>query len=397
MSSTRLIIAIAATALAAVIVWWYYRNMELVPEHVRGAPSTEAMANPLLAAQRFLQKLDVPTQSLQGRKELDALPSPFDALVVYSFGDGLSEKKSKQLLDWVAVGGHLIFPARAFYDEDTKKSGNPLLDSLGVALKRKQVKVDALLKGFEGLEPDEARKRAEAMWTDVTRVPFPNGPTVKVSFQRGRILEDMGGKADMVVKGEAGAHLIQIHHGLGTVTILSDMEFLDNPEGAIEKYDNAYFLYLLVHDAANVWLLYNPKYDRLPVLLWRWAPAFCVAAFVLLVIWLWWLVDPFGPKRQLVTNSRRNILEQLLAAANFEWSIDKGKRRVAVNRKLIFGKLQRKHPAIRHMSESETCTFLSRASGMKETDIALALFNDWRGEREFIQLSSNLQQLHEAL
>ena len=397
MNSSRLIIAIVATALAALIVWWFYRNLELVSKQARGAPSTEAIANPLLAAQRFLSKVGIPTQSRQGRKQLNVLPSQRDALVVYSFGDGLTPKKSQQLLNWVAAGGRLIFPARAFYDKDIGKSGNPLLDSLGVALKRKEVKAEALVKDFEHLSPEEIRKREEAMWLDVTNVQFANEPAVKVGFQRDRILEYPGGRATLSASGKAGEHLIQIQYGRGTVTVLSDMNFLDNPVGAIEKYDNAYCLYLLVHDAANVWLLYNPKYERLPVLLWRWAPAFCIAAFALLITWLWWLMDPFGPKRLLATDSRRNILEQLLAAANFEWSIDKGKRRVATNRKLILDELQRKHPAIRRMSGDETCTFLSKASGMKEADIALALFDDWRGEREFIQLSSNLQQLHEAL
>lgn len=389
-SARALVVAICL----AFVVWaadWAYRHFELVRESFRGPPSAEALQDPWLGAERFLNRMGIPTKSVSGRDWLDRLPPTSAALVVDGFGDGLDDQEFNRLMTWVDAGGQLVFTARSFFNTRTGKSGDLMLDKLGIALRHRTFKVRP--SSISEQTPEQRRKSS----LDPTPVHFTGGGSANVGFNKFRYLQDKRPRDHFIVMGKSGAHVIQIRHGKGQITVLSDMGFMGNPPGGIEAFDNAWFLYRLLEHASTVWLIYDDHYDSLLQIMWRSAPELCIGLLALLAMWMWWLMDPFGPKRALGLDSRRNILEQLLAAANFEWRVDNATRRVHLNRELVLDELYRKHPVTRAMSQYEICDFLAPATGLDETQVELALFSSWRGEREFIELTAHLQQLHEAL
>lgn len=79
-------------------------------------------------------------------------------------------------------------------------------------------------------------------------------------------------------------HLLQMQHGKGLVTVLTDAWIWQNRN--IEQYDNAWLLWYLTQDN-QVTLLYRAERDSLATLLARHFPEALAAALLLLLAGLW--------------------------------------------------------------------------------------------------------------
>lgn len=124
--------------------------------------SEKAQRNPYLAAQMFLQEWGAEVTTSSGLRILDNMPDVADTIVITSSRYSLSQRRSDQLSQWLNDGGHLVVMVSAEYDGDLGKSGDKLLDELGIYLadppEEEQSPLDPSYE--EGLSPEEYEEQA---------------------------------------------------------------------------------------------------------------------------------------------------------------------------------------------------------------------------------------------
>lgn len=408
------------------IAGWFFTNFELVEKEIRGGVSKEARRNPFLAAEMFLRETGVEVESVSGNEQLYNLPSPNDTLLINNRGVDLSKSRNTALMDWVKKGGNLIVTANRYWNEEEGKSGDALLDELDIRLydwyeledieeEETQSQYDAADLANEttyddiNLDDESIYSADSGDVEDTVKFSFSTGEVVEIDFDQGNVLFDNSSKATASVGSDRGTHLLQVPLGEGVVTIMSDNEFLKNPKNfnlfgitndyftSIADYDHAYYLWLLLGDERKVWLLYSLETEGLMDFIWREYKAILISLLLLLVMWLLWLRNRFGPYINLHRNSRRNILEHIFMATNFVWRQDKGQRLFQSNREQLLNWIAQKHPQISELTEEQVCMRLEELSGLAVKNIHQTLYGEWQSEREFIQLTQTMQLLREKL
>lgn len=389
----NILITGAGLVCLALLVAWWFRNYELVDEHYRDDISLAARRNPFLAAQLFLREMGTDAESVHGRSRLQNLPPPTDILLVNQFDGNLTPDRHNKLLDWIEAGGQLMITANSLWNEKRKTSGNHLLDEFGIhLLPTRGIKNTGLNTGSN----------------DVVKVKFADGGTAKVAFNKYYHLKDAHNLATMTVGSKSGIHLLQFPYGKGLITVMSDNNFLKNPDNtsfagfnfnstSIADDDNAYFLWHLVGNHKKVWLLYNVQSPPLSSLLWKKAPQACLAFIILVIFWLWSIRNRFGPPLPALETPRRNLLEHIKMTVTYEWRQDKAQRRVLHNRELVQQELRSRHPNISALRPAEQCAGLAKISGLASEKLDLALYREWNTEREFIQITDLLRNLRQKI
>jgi len=302
--ANRLFIAFLLALLLGLLAWggsWFLRNFERHSEEIRSGYSAAARRNPLLAAERFLRRLDMRVESLSGRGYLKQTPLQPGMLLVKDLGPSLPPRQQQALLDWVEAGGHLIASLARVPDEDL--AGNRLLELLQVEL------VEVEDPDQEGSEPVEFALPGR-------------DKTVRVGFEPSRVLRTEREDLLWRVSGNQGAHLLSLAWGGGRITLLSDNRFLNN--SAIEQQDHALLLAWLARGHQRGWLLYSSQMPSLPVLAWRAAPQLILSGLLLGPMLIWWLTLRSGPILQRYDPPRRSLLEHLQAVAEFHWRRERG-------------------------------------------------------------------------
>ncbi len=111
---------------------WF--GAEWIEEEVDLGYSSEARRNDFLAAEMFLTRHRIETETSAGMQLLDDLPPADDALLMSAAREALSERRRDAIVAWVERGGLLMVIAHSIYDDDVGASRDPLLDALGVFL-----------------------------------------------------------------------------------------------------------------------------------------------------------------------------------------------------------------------------------------------------------------------
>ena len=116
-------ILIASIGLAAAA--WFLATHERVTESEWTGYRGEARRNPWLAAQRFLNRVEIPANELRALQELRTLPSGA-TLIVPQGHQSIPARLREALIAWVQQGGYLIVEAEPPARPDA------LLDAFGV-------------------------------------------------------------------------------------------------------------------------------------------------------------------------------------------------------------------------------------------------------------------------
>src|SRR5690606_12307460 len=101
-------------------------------ETVRHGPSPEARANEYLAAELFLRQQRIELRRADGLEVLTELPAAAQTLMLFAPRHNMTPRQAEKVLAWAAEGGHLVFVAEEIWDEEQGRSGDLLLDALGV-------------------------------------------------------------------------------------------------------------------------------------------------------------------------------------------------------------------------------------------------------------------------
>ncbi len=341
--------------LAALGVAAFFLLFEPVERTVRTGWSQAARRDPLLAAQRFLTAMGVPSESAE---EVDPLPPPGGLLVLMAERPMLSHERAVEVLAWAEEGGYLL------------ASPDPvLLSLLGVVQVEEPIEDQPweLLGRPQRLEarPGESFEVAIAA-ADRLLVPEYDEEPAPDAADPDYFVSGPG--------GEDGHLLIRKPHGSGWVAILSDPGLPSNAR--LGEYEHAAFLWSAVTVAGKPvsarlvrWL----QYPTLGALLWRHGWRAVAAGAVLLAFWLWRRAARFGPLLPVPSRARRSLIEHIRASAEFLWRQGEAGSLVESSRQALLKRAGVRFPGFARMPSRAKVEKLAALAELPGETVAWAL------------------------
>ncbi|MFO1430245.1 MAG: DUF4350 domain-containing protein [Candidatus Competibacteraceae bacterium] len=358
--------------LLAGLGYWLDRHLQREPDYVLTEAATIVRRNRFYAAERLLTRLGSQAHSVP---ELNDLPAQLDgnaALVLSLPSYVLTPTRTAALLDWVAVGGHLLIGVYQTYEPG--RGDDPLLDAL-------QVKVWKADRWSE---------------TPLQLAPTPGKPALQVQFQSLYYLQAQGLEAIRQAADLQGNRLLQYSWGWGWVTVLSDLDPFTNDR--LAEYDHADLLWALVGDRPAVWLQYRPRVPSLLQLLWIYAWMPLLGLLLALTAAIRTYSYRLGPLLPTRTEERRSLLEHLQAGGRFLWHHNAQAALLDAVRQRLAARLEQRWPYWQQLKPTEQIQRLAELSELSREQVSYA----WQtmtapNPREFLFVVQQLQRIDKSL
>ncbi|MGH8107561.1 MAG: DUF4350 domain-containing protein [Arenimonas sp.] len=289
MKKTVLIIVGIALIIGALGIWYFLQNYRRVT-HERELPAQgEARYNPLYALKVSLKELGQSVES-HARLDLENLKlAENDTLVLYSPPNGVPEKQLDDLLEWVEHGGHLIVSA---------PSQALLSDEITLYTKL-------------GIYPAEAEKDC------FNYLPVSKNNLAQLCGNR-FFTEDIEWFSWLRGDEKHGYSLGRMEWGDGTVTVTSSLRFMSNQQlntaGAREL---TYQLLANTMGKGHFHLVYAADISPFWLLLLKHGWSLLVPLLILLLAWLVYRSQRFGPLQASPNPDRRALLEHISATGEY--------------------------------------------------------------------------------
>ena len=304
----------------------------------------------------------------------------------------MTPRQVERVLQWTANGGHLLFIAERLWDEEQGQSGDLLLDLLGI----QQYMSDELDE--EESSEAEIEQDENAAYPQLTKLYLENEQApAYIAFDTDFHLYEAQNRAHAWANSDSATHLLQLYHGDGLITVLSDPWIWQNR--TINEYDHAWLLWYLSQDSA-VTLLYHADSDGLARLLLRHFPLALLVLGLLIIATLWHVGMRHGPLQAPVSRARRQLEEHLRGSADFllrhggQHSLLRGLQQ-DINRRA-----RRRHPGFEKLAVAEQWQVLGRLTRLPAKDISQAmrpLPPQRLSASDFTRQVAHLQTLRNAL
>lgn len=384
-------------------------------ETLEHGPDPQAQANPYLAAEYFLRKQGLEVQRADGLEVMQDLPSAGHTLLLLGDRNRMTPKQAERLLTWAAKGGHLLFVAERLWDEEDGKSGDLLLDSLGIQqYQSEELDEDASAAADEETATEDehdAEPPAEPMpeaapaaadqgnaYPQLTQLYLENEEApAYFNFDTDFHLYDAENRAHAWANSAAATHLLQLYHGDGLISVVSDSWIWQNQ--SIGEYDNAWLLWYMTQDS-QVTLLYRADRDGLFSLLLEHFPQALVALVLLLAFGLWHLGMRQGPLLLPASRNRRQLQEHLRGSADFLLRHNGQHSLLQGLQQDIQRRARHRHPGFERLAVAEQWQVLSRLTRQPSSVISQAmrpLPKQRLAAADFTRQVANLQTLRNAL
>lgn len=389
------ILAIALLLVLGLLASYVLGKLEPYEDVIEHGPAPEVASSPYLAAEHFLRKQGIAARRAEGLDVLDGLPSEGQTLMLLADRGNMTPRQVERVLQWTAGGGHLLFIAERLWDEEEGKSGDLLLDLLGV----QQYMSDELddEEASEAEAENEQNEEHEA-YPQLTKLYLENEQApAYIAFDTDFHLYDAQNRAHAWANSDSATHLLQLYHGDGLITVLSDPWIWQNRN--INEYDHAWLLWYLSQDSA-VTLLYHADSDGLARLLLRHFPLALLVLALLIIATLWHVGMRHGPLQAPASRARRQLEEHLRGSADFllrrsgQHSLLKGLQQ-DINRRA-----RRRHPGFEKLAVAEQWQILGRLTRLPAKDISQAmrpLPPQRLSASDFTRQVAHLQTLRNAL
>lgn len=196
----------------------------------------------------FLQAQEINAVIRKDISQLAAPSSGLHTLVLLSDDADFIAQHQQELLTWVSAGGHLIVSAAQQHRNESTPS---LLQVLNIS---RQPATAHHAQDNSATTPIPLLVTADT--PSLTRLYLENEQSpAYLAFSNHYHLEDHGNRAHAWANSDKGTHLLQLLHGAGLITLLSDLQLWHTPE--ISQYDHAWLLWYLSQDS-EVTLLTPP-------------------------------------------------------------------------------------------------------------------------------------------
>ncbi|MDH1338081.1 DUF4350 domain-containing protein [Pseudomonas indoloxydans] len=389
------ILAMALLLVLGLLASYVLGKLEPYEDVIEHGPAPEVASSPYLAAEHFLRKQGIAARRAEGLDVLDGLPSEGQTLMLLADRGNMTSRQVERVLQWTAGGGHLLFIAERLWDEEEGKSGDLLLDLLGV----QQYMSDELddEEASEAEAENEQNEEHEA-YPQLTKLYLENEQApAYIAFDTDFHLYDAQNRAHAWANSDSATHLLQLYHGDGLITVLSDPWIWQNRN--INEYDHAWLLWYLSQDSA-VTLLYHADSDGLARLLLRHFPLALLVLALLIIATLWHVGMRHGPLQAPASRARRQLEEHLRGSADFllrrsgQHSLLRGLQQ-DINRRA-----RRRHPGFEKLAVAEQWQVLGRLTRLPAKDISQAmrpLPPQRLSASDFTRQVAHLQTLRNAL
>ena len=332
--SPRLVVGLVALVL---IGWFLYYSIEFYEETEESQWSLEAFRNPYLAAELFMQRSDIEVTDVDSLARLDELTN-IGTLFFSDPNQVQSPRQLQQVMDWLDVGGNVIYTANSVSDND-----DLLLQEIGVEVEWRDYEDEeredtSLAETFreynrqirEGKSPEEiARELSRDTW--LTTVAFDDSiGSLEIAFETEKVLQhpylDDSGDSQYQPfswsSSEQGVHMMQFEIGSGLLTVISDPGIWTSYR--IFEYDHAYLLWLLSSGEGVFALLRSVVRDSLWSLITRNAGELLIAGGLLLALWIWHVVYRFGRMLPRDLSRTRALGEHFSSISHYLWHRRRG-------------------------------------------------------------------------
>ena len=334
-------IALIVVLAAAVIgggVAWFLHTYEKVEREIALPPRGEAGYNPLYALKKALQADGLKVESRQRLNLATQKLGAHDTLLILNDPRSMTPVESRRLLEWVAIGGHLLLRT------PPENSGNeeisvPILEALGLLLTEDSPECESLQ--VEGQDH---------------HIEFCNGR--RFFFNE---VEPELSWGDL----QAAYVYARLAHGKGHVDVLADFDFLTNGDeiestsrriagkigagkvgGLRDIPHRALARQVLApnYGRGTVHLVYAAQMPSLfrTVLTQGW-PVWAPLLLALLA-WLWLRMQRFGPLRPSPPTERRSLLEHVRASGEHLFRYNRRALLYAAVRNSFLARLRRRDP-----------------------------------------------------
>lgn len=389
------ILAMALLLAVGLIASYVLGKLEPYEDVIEHGPAPEVASSPYLAAEHFLRKQGIAARRAEGLDVLDGLPSVGQTLMLLADRGNMTPRQVERVLQWTANGGHLLFIAERLWDEEEGKSGDLLLDLLGI----QQYMSDELDdEETSEAEAENGQNEEQEAYPQLTKLYLENEQApAYIAFDTDFHLYDAQNRAHAWANSEAATHLLQLYHGDGLITVLSDPWIWQNRN--INEYDHAWLLWYLSQDSA-VTLLYHADSDGLARLLLRHFPLALLVLALLIIATLWHVGMRHGPLQTPASRARRQLEEHLRGSADFllrrsgQHSLLKGLQQ-DINRRA-----RRRYPGFEKLAVADQWQVLGRLTRLPAKDISQAmrpLPPQRLSASDFTRQVAHLQTLRNAL
>lgn len=392
----KLVIALLVVAALAGL-YWGVQQLPWPVEEVDKGFSEAARRNPFLAAQRFLEKNDVPVTPAKGVSHLDDLPDPAGATLILFSNEGmLSRARVDALWQWVEAGGHLILNANSYTDKQSGANRNLILQDLGLGA-YPAADTGPGHTAFDSMVHWFGQRQAECLDAEhVLSLETGDGEKpLDIALRSNMVLVNHSELETIAAANDDGNQLLRYFIGDGMVTVTTRLSFWHNRY--IACYDHAYLLWQML-GPGEVLILYHAQVPSLFTLLWRNAAFGVSLALLLLALWLWRRGRRFGPLQQQAEAQRRRLGEHLFASAMFAWRWQKIAPQVQGLRRAIKQIMERRHPGFRRLTGEQQFALIGRLSGCDAGRVAWAFAQqDIQKAQQLTELVQQLQQIRNRL
>jgi hypothetical protein len=400
----QIIIGLSITLLLALVGAWLFKHLEPYEETVDRGPSPEARANPYLAAEYFLRQRSIPVKVAD---TFSNLPDPLrqrQSLVLLDSRENMTPRQVDELLNWTSAGGHLLFVAEQLWDSRRGRSGDLLLDKVGIRqylskdLKKQESQEETVRSGLPIPLAAPATQTPRMLWPELTRLYLENeSAPAYMSFNPAYHLEDPDDNAHSWANSAGATHLLQMNHGDGLITVLSDADLWKTR--AITRYDNAWLLWYLTQDSA-VTLVVQTEHDNLFTLLVRHFPSLLAVLALWLALALWHFGQREGPLQLPASKARRQLIEHVRACADFLSRRSGQQALLASLQQDILRRARQRHPGFEQLVVAEQWQVLARLTRQTTSAIGDALRPrpaQRLSRADFTRQVARLQHLRNAL
>jgi hypothetical protein len=167
-------------------------------------------------------------------------------------------------------------------------------------------------------------------------------------------------------------------YGQGTIILLTDLWFIENDD--IGHYDHAQFLWRLIHfnrTPEHLWIMRLIEKRETPPLwklLWHNVPAPLISIAVLLLFWLGYASQRFGPMLPMPQQTRRRLLEHIEASGNFLWNQRKVMLLLRYTQQALLKDLYSVHPEWTSLSQEALSQKIAQTYDLPLNEVRSAIY-----------------------
>lgn len=411
--------SIALLLAGGLLLYGLYSSIEFYDETVEGNWSLQALVNPYLAAEKFIESSGIEVTGAVSLAKLDSL----DGITTLFISDSSiisNQRQLDQVLDWLDGGGNIILSANSVGDgedllmqqfdlgvtwlsftddDDDGEDDNKSHQSIGDSLREYNRKIE------EGMSKEDIAGSLQPE-VAITRVGFGDDiGDLEVAFLTSLGLQhpyiDDGDYDESAIKpsswsgSERGIHLIQFDYGAGLLTVVSDASIWTSQR--IDEYDHAYLMWILMDKSGDFAVLRQIFKDSLWSLSKKYGSELLIASLLTLLIWLWYLGHRFGRITPQDSSMSRAMGEHFLSVTAYLWKRKRADYLLASLRQRVLRKGTVRIGEFARADEARQIELLAKRSNCHTDSVQRALHQSEFTESTFVTTVKLLKHIEQSL